>query len=194
MARPRSTSEGRLQWRAVDGEPALFLGLDGEVAAFLRAAARQCRRSTAAPISSCWPARRRRRADLRRRAQPRQLAPPPRHCSVCGQPTEPNRGGWSRACPTCGAEHYPRADPVVIMLAEHDGRLLLGRQPQYPASAIRRWPGSSSRARRSSLRSRASLRRRPASTVATSRYVVQPAVALPLDADDRRHRTATTMR
>jgi len=55
------------------------------------------------------------------------------HCSVCGTPTEPNRGGWSRACPNCGAEHYPRSDPVVIMLAEHDGKLLLGRQPQYPS-------------------------------------------------------------
>jgi NAD+ diphosphatase len=53
-------------------------------------------------------------------------------CSVCGQATAPNRGGWSRACAGCAAEHYPRADPVVIMLAEHDGRLLLGRQPQYP--------------------------------------------------------------
>ena len=54
------------------------------------------------------------------------------HCSVCGITTEPNRGGWSRQCPGCGAEHYPRVDPVVIMLAEHDGRLLLGRQPHYP--------------------------------------------------------------
>ena len=32
----------------------------------------------------------------------------------------------------CGAEHFPRVDPVVIMLAEHEGRVLLGRQPQYP--------------------------------------------------------------
>ena len=55
------------------------------------------------------------------------------HCSVCGKKTEPNRGGWSRICGGCGSEHYPRVDPVVIMLAEHDGRLLLGRQPQYPA-------------------------------------------------------------
>lgn len=54
------------------------------------------------------------------------------HCSVCGKPTSPNRGGWSRICPACGSEHYPRVDPVVIMLAEHDGRLLLGRQPHYP--------------------------------------------------------------
>ena len=54
------------------------------------------------------------------------------HCSVCGLSTQPNRGGWSRQCGSCGAEHYPRVDPVVIMLAEHDGRLLLGRQPHYP--------------------------------------------------------------
>jgi len=53
-------------------------------------------------------------------------------CSMCGDGTEPNRGGWSRACRSCEAEHYPRVDPVVIMLAEHDGCLLLGRQPHYP--------------------------------------------------------------
>ena len=53
-------------------------------------------------------------------------------CSVCGQPTAPNRGGWSRQCPDCDSEHYPRVDPVVIMLATHDGRVLLGRQPRYP--------------------------------------------------------------
>jgi NAD+ diphosphatase len=54
------------------------------------------------------------------------------YCSVCGQTTAPNRGGWSRLCGGCGAEHYPRCDPVVIMLAQHDDRLLLGRQPHYP--------------------------------------------------------------
>ena len=53
-------------------------------------------------------------------------------CSVCGQPTVPNRGGWSRQCPACSSEHYPRVDPVVIMLATHDSRVLLGRQPRYP--------------------------------------------------------------
>ncbi len=53
-------------------------------------------------------------------------------CATCGAPTGIVRGGWSRSCPRCGAEHYPRVDPVAIMLAEHDGSLLLGRQPQYP--------------------------------------------------------------
>ena len=55
-----------------------------------------------------------------------------RFCANCGASTEIERGGWSRACPKCSAQHFPRVDPVVIMLAEHDGRLLLGRQPQYP--------------------------------------------------------------
>ncbi|MEO5641354.1 MAG: NAD(+) diphosphatase [Sphingomicrobium sp.] len=56
-----------------------------------------------------------------------------RFCSVCGEASEPVRGGWSRRCGACDGEHFPRVDPVVIMLAEHDDRLLLGRQPQYPA-------------------------------------------------------------
>ena len=53
-------------------------------------------------------------------------------CSACGRPSAPFRGGWGRTCAGCGAEHFPRVDPVVIMLAEHEGRVLLGRQPQYP--------------------------------------------------------------
>jgi NAD+ diphosphatase len=55
-----------------------------------------------------------------------------RFCANCGQLSEIIRGGWSRACPHCSAEHFPRVDPVVIMLVEHEGRLLLGRQPHYP--------------------------------------------------------------
>ena len=53
-------------------------------------------------------------------------------CANCGHSTEIERGGWSRRCPACSAQHFPRVDPVVIMLAEHGGKLLLGRQPQYP--------------------------------------------------------------
>ena len=53
-------------------------------------------------------------------------------CSVCGHPTTPFRAGWGRSCPNCGAEHFPRVDPVVIMLAEHEERVLLGRSPHYP--------------------------------------------------------------
>jgi NAD+ diphosphatase len=55
-----------------------------------------------------------------------------RYCGVCGTATAVFRAGWGRRCPSCAAEHFPRVDPVVIMLAEHRGRVLLGRQPQYP--------------------------------------------------------------
>lgn len=54
-------------------------------------------------------------------------------CSSCGGATHAVRGGWSRRCAGCGADHFPRVDPVVIMLAEYDGQVLLGRQPRFPA-------------------------------------------------------------
>lgn len=53
-------------------------------------------------------------------------------CAQCGSATEPVRAGWTRRCLSCSAQHFPRTDPVVIMLAQHDGRILLGRQPQFP--------------------------------------------------------------
>jgi NAD+ diphosphatase len=53
-------------------------------------------------------------------------------CSMCGQASAPFRAGWGRRCLSCQAEHFPRVDPVVIMLAEHEGSILLARQPQYP--------------------------------------------------------------
>jgi NAD+ diphosphatase len=55
-----------------------------------------------------------------------------RFCANCGSPTEPMRAGWARRCGSCSAQHFPRTDPVVIMLAEHDGRVLVGRQPGFP--------------------------------------------------------------
>jgi NAD+ diphosphatase len=55
-----------------------------------------------------------------------------RHCSVCGGTTQLGKAGWSRTCDACAAEHFPRTDPVVIMLAEHRGRILLGRQHAWP--------------------------------------------------------------
>ena len=54
-------------------------------------------------------------------------------CANCGTATALFRAGWGRRCPHCKAEHFPRVDPVVIMIAEHDGRALLGRQPSWPA-------------------------------------------------------------
>lgn len=54
------------------------------------------------------------------------------YCAACGGPTEADKGGWARRCRACGTHHFPRVDPVVIMLADHDGRALLGRQPAFP--------------------------------------------------------------
>jgi len=129
---PTIDEQGKLAWQPIVGDPPLFLGFhnqsprfsslpDGAVAIDARAhfqllsilEASEAPTFAAALSLANW---------HRRHG----------HCSVCGTVTEPNRGGWSRKCGNCGAEHYPRVDPVVIMLAEHGGRLLLGRQPHYP--------------------------------------------------------------
>jgi len=55
-----------------------------------------------------------------------------RFCSNCGQATAVFRAGWGRRCPNCKSDHFPRVDPIVIMLAEHEGRVLVGRQRQFP--------------------------------------------------------------
>ena len=55
-----------------------------------------------------------------------------RFCANCGSPTRISHAGWGRHCPHCGAEHFPRVEPVVIMLAESGDAALLGRQPSWP--------------------------------------------------------------
>jgi len=55
-----------------------------------------------------------------------------RYCAACGQPSEVADGGWKRKCPACDTEHFPRTDPVVIMLAIHGERCMLGRQAAWP--------------------------------------------------------------
>ncbi|WP_037499427.1 NAD(+) diphosphatase [Sphingomonas jaspsi] len=129
---PKLEPDGRLTWLPLAGDEPLFLGFDqGEprfstlpdgtvpITASAHFALLGQLRADEAPIFAAALSL----ANWHRRHG---------HCSVCGALTQPNRGGWSRQCPSCGAEHYPRSDPVVIMLAEHGGRLLLGRQPQYP--------------------------------------------------------------
>ena len=55
-----------------------------------------------------------------------------RHCAVCGAMTEMKDGGAKRQCPECAAEHFPRSDPVSIVLATHGDACLLGRGPHFP--------------------------------------------------------------
>ncbi|MEM0943443.1 MAG: NAD(+) diphosphatase, partial [Pseudomonadota bacterium] len=54
------------------------------------------------------------------------------HCAVCGTPTVIQQGGYRRGCPGCGRHHFPRTDPVAIMLAVDGERCVLGRQPRFP--------------------------------------------------------------
>ncbi|MDE2383403.1 MAG: NAD(+) diphosphatase [Alphaproteobacteria bacterium] len=52
-------------------------------------------------------------------------------CAACGQKTEMSDGGYRRHCAACGADHFPRTDPVVIMAVQHGGNILLGRQKAW---------------------------------------------------------------
>jgi NAD+ diphosphatase len=131
---PLLDDEGRLQWRELAGvEEAIFLGLDGEVPLFAPLV------PLAAVGQRAWSVFR-----LLSLMSPRDAAiwgaarslnewhNRHRHCGFCGTSTSSFRGGWGRRCGNCGMEHFPRVDPVVIMLAEHDGKVLVARQPQYP--------------------------------------------------------------
>ncbi len=54
-----------------------------------------------------------------------------RFCSVCGEESHMERGGQVRVCPSCNAQHFPRTDPVAIMLVVDGDRCLVG-QPKGP--------------------------------------------------------------
>jgi NAD+ diphosphatase len=126
---PLVGEDGRLCWSELT-DPALFLGLDGDAPRFSAIATKGSDSRAAFP----------RLAELHAHDAPLFAAAlslagwHSRHgfCATCGSATEIVRCGWSRRCPSCSAEHYPRVDPVVIMLVEHEDSLLLGRQPQYP--------------------------------------------------------------
>lgn len=52
-------------------------------------------------------------------------------CSNCGNRNEVADAGYRRHCPSCGMDHFPRTDPVVIIVVRHAGRILLGRQKAW---------------------------------------------------------------
>jgi NAD+ diphosphatase len=54
-----------------------------------------------------------------------------RFCSKCGHESEMRHGGYRRVCPNCGTEHFPRTDPVAIMLTVSGDKCLLGRSPRF---------------------------------------------------------------
>lgn len=53
-------------------------------------------------------------------------------CSQCGASSDMSMSGWQRTCATCGGHHFPRTDPVVIMLITHGNSVLMGRSPGWP--------------------------------------------------------------
>lgn len=55
-----------------------------------------------------------------------------RFCANCGSPSDVVEAGWQRNCPQCERPHFPRTDPVVIMLVTHGNRTLLGRAAVWP--------------------------------------------------------------
>ena len=126
---PAIGEDGRLSWQPAE-QPDLFLGMDGEAPRFSAHQARTGEVRTAVATLGLLAAE-----DAPVYAAALSLAgwhSRHRYCANCGQASDTVRGGWSRRCPSCSAEHFPRVDPVVIMLAEHGGDLLLGRQPHYP--------------------------------------------------------------
>ena len=134
---PEVTDDGRLAWTtladAPDGAELVLLGLDGARPCFAvitgrpappaRSPALFAMLDTLAAGEAATYAAARSVVDWHARHG---------FCAKCGHATAVFRAGWARRCPDCAAEHFPRTDPVVIMIAEHDGRALLGRQAAWP--------------------------------------------------------------
>lgn len=55
-----------------------------------------------------------------------------RYCARCGEKSDIAPGGWQRSCAACGGQHFPRTDPVVIMLITSGNKVLVGRSPGWP--------------------------------------------------------------
>jgi NAD+ diphosphatase len=115
-------------------EQALLLGVRGDEAWFAidaeRVAAAPEARIDLRTAAAAWPA-----FDASLFAQARAMRhwrERHRFCSVCGGDNAFVRAGWLGRCTRCGAEHYPRTDPAVIVAITDGERLLLGRQAGWP--------------------------------------------------------------
>ncbi|MFL5189886.1 MAG: NAD(+) diphosphatase [Microvirga sp.] len=58
-----------------------------------------------------------------------------RFCANCGSPTTLTQAGFRRDCPACATQHFPRTDPVVIMMIVRGDHCLLGRQARFAAGS-----------------------------------------------------------
>jgi NAD+ diphosphatase len=122
--------------------PCIFLGLDGERAIFALDVSGASDPGNASPLAGLGYFREARTAAQMVSiehaaiiAQAKALIDwHQRHgfCPRCGAPTKMTDAGYRRLCGNCNAEHFPRVDPVVIMLATHGEACLVGRGKQFP--------------------------------------------------------------
>ena len=138
---PALTAENMLEWGSLaDAAPdseLVFLGLDGDRGCFAEVRTSYPSGSPHAGPASWHAMAVLEAGELATYGGARSLVSwhaRHRFCAVCGSPTALAKGGWQRTCvsETCKAEHFPRVDPVTIMLVEHAGQILLGRQPRFP--------------------------------------------------------------
>jgi NAD+ diphosphatase len=133
---PEVDADGRLVWAGMDalvGPEPLLLGLDGGVPCFAAITGERPRGRSAA-LNDALDRLRPGEAEIY--AIARSLLgwhASHRFCANCGALTGVARGGWMRLCPACGTEHFPRTDPVVIMLPILGDRALVARQASWPA-------------------------------------------------------------
>jgi len=125
-----SDGDGRLDWRAATGEfdAATCWLLDANHPWFARPTA-----AALTPLRKVWPML----DDTEVAVAVAAVALAAWHascgyCPACGHPTDVEPGGWSRRCPACNAQHFPRIDPAIIVaLIDDRDRLLLGGQASW---------------------------------------------------------------
>ena len=160
--RPLMTEAGTIAWLAPDAalsgsaETAIFLGLSDDTPAFAQDVSAWVPETAIAPSTGFFDAQVQHHPDLaptvgfhELRAVMAQLSPRDAElcataralmewhrshgfCASCGAKSLLTNAGWQRTCPACNTSHFPRTDPVVIMLITHGNRLLLGRGPTWP--------------------------------------------------------------
>ena len=125
--------DGRLHYERTIDDDAIFLGLDEQGQAVFAGEESQpltdARDLRSLAIEGPLPA-----SELATLAQARSLLhwhQRHRYCANCGQQTEMRDGGYRRHCPHCVTDHFPRTDPVAIIVVRHKDSFLLGRQASW---------------------------------------------------------------